>query len=213
MAHSRDDLVIIDDRKTILISPDSSHRLDYFDNQFLKENFGNLITYLKVVSPGGEFDKHLKEFNTNIEEASQWQIREYISFWLDDCLTNGYNLQKYQRPGIFLLSSVEFFDNKFKDTFTEIAKLLNLTVTNLTQFVEHHAKFIELQKFNGIQIRCKSWVDDVISGVENSSPCITIFDEAYVQHLLRNSGFEIRCFELNEFPKNSTELRKLIQLA
>ena len=212
LAHTLDDLAIIGDKKIISIAPSSSHRLDYFDNQFLKQNFGNLPTYLKAVFPDDEFDKHLKEFNTNIEEAAPWQIREYISFWLEDCLVNGYDLQKYQSPGIFPISAVEFFDDKFKDTFIEIAKSLNLTVTKFTEFTKHHRRFIKLQQFNGIQLRCNSWVDDVISGVENSSPCITIFDEAYVQHLLRVQGLEIRCFELNEFPKNSSELRKLIQL-
>ena len=213
LAHARDKMEVIDDRKTILISPNSSHRLDYFDNQFLKQNFGNLTFFLKELFPGDEFDQQLKKFNTTINEASPWQIRENISFWLNDCLSAGYDLQKYQRHNIFTISSVEFFEDKFKDTFIEIAKSLNLTVIKFSEFVEHHRRFIKLQKFNGIQLRCNRWVDDIISGVENSSPCITVFDEAYVQHLLRVRGFEIKCFELNEFPKNSTELRKLIQLA
>jgi hypothetical protein len=68
-------------------------------------------------------------------------------------------------------------------------------------------KFIQHQKLHNIQLKCHTWVDSIIKGIENkNSPCITIFDEAYVQMLLRNQGYEIQCHELNDFPKNSSDM-------
>ena len=74
-----------------------------------------------------------------------------------------------------------------------------------------HNEFVSRQKFHLIQTRCETWIDHVLFGDYNvPSPCLTLFDEAYVQHLLRNRGYEIECDSLDAFPKSSGPLRKKI---
>ena len=50
----------------------------------------------------------------------------------------------------------------------------------------------------------------MLTNNNTASPCQTMLDEAYVQHCLREQGYEIRCDGLDTFPTNSSDLRELI---
>ena len=49
-----------------------------------------------------------------------------------------------------------------------------------------------------------------ITNNNTDSPCQTLIDEAYVQHSLREQGYEIQCDGLDTFPTNSRDLREII---
>lgn len=194
--------------KTVIILADQKHLLDYFDNQFTKQHDRNLPVYVQTLFSNAIVNEKLEKFNTNLECFDNWQMREYISFWINECLLADTDL--YSNTSGHQISSSELFNVDFVQTFSRIASYLGYNVINTQDLVTHHKKFVELQKFDNIQLKCEQWATDVLAGKNFESPCVTIFDEAYVQHLLRKSGFEIKCYQLNEFPRNSKDLYSLL---
>ena len=184
--------------KIIYLNPSLTNQLDYIDNQFEKIFKCNLTEYLDSLS-----------FNKNI--LNIWELREDMSFWLGDLMNNSYySFVKKINSESFIVNVNSFFEDFltiFDQTLTELS--LKKTVTN-DIILKRHNDFLKLQKNHNKQIRVKSWVHNIINNVDSVSPCDTIFDEAYAQNQLRNSGYEIKCYNLNTFPKNSAEFRKLL---
>ena len=196
--------------KTVIILPDQKHLLDYCDNNYIKTFAGNLLVCVQDMFPASTINEKLEKFNSNLECFDNWQMREYISFWIDDFLLTGFPTDLYSNINGYQISSLELFNVDFVQTFSRAASYVGCNVINTQDLVTHHKKFVELQKFNNIQLKCEQWVNDILSGKNCESPCVTIFDEAYVQHLLRKSGVEIKCYQLNNFPRNSKDLYSLL---
>jgi hypothetical protein len=76
----------------------------------------------------------------------------------------------------------------------------------------NHRLFLEKQSYHNSQKRIINWVDNIVNNIDAESPCRTILDEAYVQHLLRNRGYEIQCDGLNLFPATALKLKKITNL-
>ena len=62
---------------------------------------------------------------------------------------------------------------------------------------------------HNIQIRCQQYVSDLLNGVDSKIVLHSIFDEAYIQQLLRKHNLEIRCDGLNVFPDTTQQLKTL----
>ena len=71
-------------------------------------------------------------------------------------------------------------------------------------------QWIAQQRYHNSQHRCKAWVEDILNDRNTATPCQTLLDEAYVQHCLREQGYEIHCDGLDNFPKTSSDLREII---
>jgi hypothetical protein len=182
----------------VFIEPRKNHELDYKDNQLEKAHGRDLKKYLKSLSL-------YKNIPTN------WETREDISFWIEDLLENSYQsfLKTIDRKCI-IVDVNSIFDNLL-DTLDDVLLKLSLTrTTDSTIIMTRHQQFLKLQKNHNIQLRIANWVNNIINGVECKSPCNTILDEAYAQHLLRMKGYELRCYNLDVFPSNSLQLRSLI---
>jgi hypothetical protein len=99
----------------------------------------------------------------------------------------------------------------FVRTLHIICQILNLKIDIIESEIEkNHMRFLNLQKYHNSQIKCQQWADDIINGVDSCTPCQTIFDEAYVQYLLRDSGFALQCDGLNNFPGTSLAMKELV---
>ena len=193
------------DNVDIIINSAAGHELDYFVNQFVKQELSNVPAYLTSLFPDFKFQIS-EQWNNN----EDWAAREWISFWISDCLaatyTNNINAD---------LTADSFFDENektFPQAIIKCIKKLGLTVNADIDIIKtNHANWQKQQRYHNLQKRCDKWISEIINTKENTpSPCITILDEAYVQNRLRQHGYEIRCFELNDFPKTSTELRQLL---
>lgn len=195
--------------KTIVIKPRSDHLLDYFDNVYTKFHKEDLKNHFLSLFPENTINKNLKKFDTNWDDTNLWQMREFISFWIDDVLKSDFDSYT-DVEARWQLSSLDLFNPEFVKTFVSIASALGLSNLKIEDFSAHQKNFVSLQKFHNIQLRCEQWVDDVIKGIDSLSPCITVIDEAYVQQLLRKCGYEITCYDLNQFPKNSKTLANLL---
>ena len=56
----------------------------------------------------------------------------------------------------------------------------------------------------------ENYVNATIQNINLSLDNLTLFDEAWIQHRLRQNNFVLRCTDLNLFPKYTKELTKLI---
>ncbi len=196
---------LLSENSDIIISPVKGHELDYFVNQFVKADQLNIQQSLKNIFPDFKF-----QVDKNWKNEEDWAIREWISFWISDFLATGY---KYNINSDMTTDSL-FDDNEdvFLNAIIGCIKKLGLSVdADVNTIRTNHAVWKKQQQYHNLQKRCDKWIDDIVTTRKNTtSPCLTIVDEAYVQNCLRSLGYEIRCFKLNNFPKNSNELRSLL---
>jgi hypothetical protein len=141
----------------------------------------------------------------------RWIMREWCSFWLNDMFDQTYNLKEYNKINSTVkISTQDFFEN-WIETFYELALALKLFVTiDIDTIKKQHEQFLKLQKFHNIQLRCEQYVNDLINGVDSNITLHSIFDEAYIQQLLRQHDILIRCHELDIFPSTTQDLKNLI---
>ena len=185
----------------VFINPVSGHYLDYLNNQLVKQENNDAISSFQKSFGSGYKTHFLAKWKT----ASNWALREWASFWIIDQL-----LAAYVPIPTVKLTTNDLFDTK-KNVFTEIINHLGLTVAVDDATMKHNqSNWIAQQRYHNSQHRCNRWVQDIVNGINSVSPCQTILDEAYVQHCLREQGYEIRCDGLDIFPTNSSDLRELI---
>jgi len=204
---------------TLVILPGPAHMLDYFNNSIMKEiqdqNFNLTLQQLKIFFNLDEIGYKLQQgwnYKHGLNNKTpQWILREFISFWIEDCFNNGYDIQTYQTvPHKIHITTQDIFLD-FLNTIFKIFKVFNLPVTvSESVIANNHLKFLHAQKYHQSQIHCEQWCHDILERKHSLTPCNTIFDEAYVQHYLRKQGFELQCDGLNAFPTTSTELIKII---
>ena len=200
---------------TIVILPDQEHQLDYYNNQFHKNQNQQLIEYMLTQLTAEDICNKLQNgwgysgpFDLNIPK---WILREFFSLWIIDCFSNGYSLQKYNSIDNCISVGAQDIINNFYPTFKKICKKFKLIIiVDEESIIQTHNLFLKSQHYLDCQINCKKWVYDTIAKKENTYTLHTIFDEAYIQGIFRLLGYEIRCNELNSFPKSTLEMATLI---
>lgn len=213
--------------KFIVIQPDREHILDYVDNSFSKESkyrcddwfaerlinrefipehyFSSIIEFLK------SNDIWSIDARTLAPENKPWMIREFLSYRILNLMFSCYE-RYFMLTYSSKIKSTDFFDN-FESALTELVYSLDLEFKiPMSKIVDHNNLFVRHQRYHGIQNRCDRYVGAVINNEYAENPCITIFDEAYVQAKLREYGWEIMVDNLNKLP-DSYSLSKLIYRA
>jgi hypothetical protein len=147
-----------------------------------------------------------------ISSSPRWILREFFSYCLINCMSNGYQVHNFVGSDYVSITADDIFDN-FYATYQHIVKQLGLTITTeFESIIQNHEIFLQKQQFHNSQINCNSWVQDILNSdtLDSVSPCQTIFDESYIQYLLRQQGYEIECDNLNIFPSTTSEMKKII---
>ena len=199
----------------VAILPCKSHRLDYYNNQFVKEQHGQLIEYIsRLMAPDVALHTLATQWNYNgkfDETVPRWIMREWCSFWINDVLEVSYNTTPYKElNSVAQLTTQDIFNN-YIELLTDTVAKLELTFTvNLDIIQRQHKNFLLVQKIHNSQLRCEQYVRDLLDGIDTNITLCSIFDEAYIQHLLRHHGYEIQCNKLNTFPKTTLCLKKII---
>jgi hypothetical protein len=201
--------------QVVSVLPLQDHWLDYFNNQFAKNYNSNINKYIRSLSVQDDLISELKNWGlecSTVDSAPRCILREFFSFWLTDCFANGYNAESYLTSCSIVLSTHDIFQD-FYNTILKTSDAFGLTVkASKLQIESNHASFLRSQLFHNSQLNCADWVRKIttVGSVNDQSPCQTIFDEAYVQHLLRTAGYELKCDGLDIFPTTSTEMQSLI---
>jgi hypothetical protein len=181
------------------------------DNQYQKQCLNNLEEYITSFFPN--VDYKLKD---SWGGSDRWELRELLSFFLEDMITNtkieidGYH-QQVQDNNCYLVNPENFFLN-ITNELEKILLFFNLKKHKKFNTVETHAaKYINQQQNFIKHLEINEFVKNTINNISYIISNLTIFDEAWVQHKLRSQGFEIKCYNLNKFPNNSIDLRKLLK--
>lgn len=200
--------------RIITLLPDDNHNLDYYNNQFYKQEKGQLISYIKSNYTDEEIFSKLKNnwgFNRSLDDhIPTWILREWCSFWIGDCWANGYSRERYSAVSDLAIEVQELYDS-FSTVFIWLISNLQLTLT-VDSFIinQTHNNFQRNQKFHNSQIKCNNWINCVINDQLHVIDQWTLFDEAYIQKTLRDKGYEIYCDGVNALPLVSTEMKELI---
>lgn len=201
---------------TIIITADHNHQLDYFDNQYYKQSLGDLAGYLTQTLGIDKIQEQLKNgwgYTESVgHQTPKWIIREHLSFWLTSVWQDSYDNKKYLSiPHVYNFCCEDLWNTSMWDLVNIISNVLNKQVYAPAHIVnENHSNFLKCQRYHTMQQRCNQFVEDTLNLIDTVSPCISIFDEAYVQHLLRSRGYEIFCDGLETFPNSSNELLNIL---
>ena len=196
--------------QVIIIDPHRDHCMDYTSNNFLKRwnVYDNALTkWVRKAWHPDFFDKIRSIYNVTDrdEDIAPWMIRESVSLWVGAEMES--TMSYYTDIKGLHVSSVDVIEN-IDRVIRDVANYLNVQYNEPDLLA--HREYVSRQISHGVQKRCTQWASDIINGIESENPCTTLMDEAYVQHLLRTQGYEIKCDGLNSFPKTSLELKELI---
>ena len=211
----KDDLSIVESDSVVIVYPCTHHKLDYYNNQFFKQSKGQLVEYVLSQITQDEADHKLRtqwNYSGKFDETvPRWILREWCSFWISNVLDKAYDSTTYSvLPYTATLCTVDIFEN-YIETLTRIVMSLKLELVVDTETIQkQHQEFLRLQKYHNSQQRCTNYAHDLINNNHSDMIVNSIFDEAYIQHLLRQHNYELQCEDLDIFPKNTQHLKQLI---
>jgi hypothetical protein len=182
--------------------------INYIVNYFEKFHLSKLESYLSWTFPdllGVELVEPI------------WKIRELLSFRILDMIDAEYSSNERQTdfiknlnspwysivPEEFLLSPAEHLEDIYKKFSLEKNQLFN----QVDQYIQ---PFVLKQKYFNRHIELENFINCTVNNISAKLEFTTIIDEAYIQAILRVRGYEIKCYNLNYFPLDSTTLHSLI---
>lgn len=210
-----DTLSIEDNDRIVVILPCADHALDYYNNHFFKHEHGQLINYVLNQFSQAEAEQKLNtqwgydgKFDATVP---RWIMREWCSFWISDVLDTTFNLGEYNKiDATVQISTQDIFEN-WVESFDHLCLALSLTQTvDVNIIKKHHEEFLKVQKFHNAHLKCNQIVSNLLNDVDSKITLHSIFDEAYIQQLLRQHGFEIQCDGIDIFPSTTHQLKALV---
>lgn len=119
-------LSLTDPEKIITILPVPDHRLDYYVNQYYKEENGNFIKYILKQLSIDEINNKLTVgwAYPSIDDAPPWAIREFLSYYIMDCLTRGYAAEPYAAVPSKLCITAQDIILHIEDTLDKICQAI-----------------------------------------------------------------------------------------
>lgn len=211
---------ITDHDAVVAILPDDRHCLDYYNNQFAKQNHADIVHHLQLQLPKEEIQSKLRSWNYYQlfdSRVPTWILREFLSFWMTDSWRQAYNRDSMLSASHIQIEAEMIIEGPFKDILHQVAWQLGLDFVAEPETVdENHMNFKRHQRYTYSQMRCGLWAKAVTSEYDDpmlgtvTTDINTIFDEAYIQHVLREQGYGIRCDGLEKLPSTVSDMRKLI---
>ena len=193
--------------RAIIIQP--TEFLDYLDNQYSKQNDYETDVILSVIIQNFE-QKLIEDWGPDIDI---WQKRELCSFFLPAMFKSlQQKIVKYQSqlPNAISINASDILTDLL-GSLCKIWAFFGITQTcSDSVILTNHNTYLGLQRHIGKSVYVNSIVDHCLDGNDMSIGDLTIFDEAYIQFLLRERGYEMRCYNLNVFPKTTQDLRELL---
>ena len=160
-------------------------------------------------SNNNEFTKWNKSY-TYWKDMQPWELREWFSIFYPTWITE-YIDSKMQVDASFL--KIANTDMLFSpvETINKIFNFCNLTrnQNNLEDFLNtwytKQTYIVDQQK------KCNSIINDTLNQTYQEWNCLNFIQEAIIQKKLRDRGYELQCWNLNNFPTNTKTLYDLIE--
>ena len=196
----------------VYIVPSKDRAIEYLDNQLIKHsNFNYHEMFKNFLSDYKE--KIYAGWGSKIPE--KWQERELLSFYLPQMfevqMSEYLNYSIDNNKNAIQISSEEILENP-RQCLNNIFAFFNLkTIDTIYKLEEVHESYLNLQLNRNKNQIAIDYANAAIVGKTFKIKNCTLFDEAWIQHLLRERGFEIKCFGLNNLPSCSSELTTLLE--
>jgi hypothetical protein len=206
--------------RTVFLTPDRDSLMLAWNNKWTKVRPDWLLPYQNTIQ------ENIKQWGVaSWDSADVWAKREFLSFWWWPARLSEHGwLDVYKKNPVW-------------DSYPE-HKNLNMHTVTLSQLRDDCAtSVVSILDYLGLKLQhpyeelvnvCNTWknlqqhinkdwlVNKIIDSVVNkhyvdwSEYNLTLVDEATIQMILRDTHkLEIKCYNLNTFPTNSTNLREL----
>ena len=204
--------------QVIVILPEPDHLLDYYVNQFVKQEESQMIRHLIKQVESDEVKMKLTDnWNICFDDVGQvprWAMREWLSFWIKDCVQSGYDRTKYESVNsVFKLGASALFENLLQ-VIQELSGVLELHVRVSDDDIQRQqCNFVRSQFLHNQQKRCEQWCHAVMHSEQNHEIMLhTIFEEAWIQHVLRVHDYQVKCDGLDVLPSSSKKMKSCVYI-
>jgi hypothetical protein len=191
-------------RQFIIMNPGADSMLMVLNNMLTKTEYALDTQVINYFTSSFAIEK---------TPVPTWQLREMYSFWVDGAaqfFVNGY--APIKDPKIVNISIRQLVDN-FQPTLKLAFDQLGLVMSRQQQLSGLEDKWLSLQKYSNIDFLCNQIVDATVNNqfFDWSGQKLSTLSEGYIQWQLRDlHKLDLLCYNLNVFPTNSVELRKLL---
>jgi hypothetical protein len=154
----------------------------------------------------------------SVYDFEVWELRELLSlYWFTG--TEGqviaWNIIEHSNSDVLVVTINQFKEN-FKTTIKLIIKhfALDIDATKIDEKLDRIYKNWKLlqQDINKDEF-CKKIIYSVLNNLylEWDKGYLSLLDEAWLQKSLRDSGLELKCYNLNNFPCNTKDIQLLLE--
>jgi len=203
--------------KAVYLYPDPKSELLVINNWFTKiwKNWWLSQQLSKEIDPTLIYNNWPVFHNSNLDDLSPWIKREFLSFYL---MPAWHDQVEYYNPAILqnynnncLIIDVTNLLYNFESTLKNIQNFFNLTyIKSISEIMPLHAAMLSIQSHLDQDIICNQIINKTIEGSNFDWQPLPLPSEGWIQWQLRNLKYEIECNELDIFPTNSIQLKKLL---
>lgn len=163
----------------------------------------------------GDNQHNIINWNPNYTHWSQmqiWELREWISLFYEEWVQEWIDAKSHVPPNWFTVSSGDILENT-RETFLKIINYVGEFDHDLeNEFTEFIKVWKEKQQYLLDEHNLiKNIVESTVSKTLYTWPKLNLISTAIVQKRLRDQGYEIKCYNLNDFPTNSSDLYNLLE--
>lgn len=163
-------------------------------------------------TPEYEFPKSWDPSYQSWKDMEFWELREwfsiYYSGWVHEWIDAA---ELVSETDNWLSVSPLSLINDFKTTVRQCVEFCNLHYNeNINADIESSGWVNSQKNIVKQHSTLKQIVENTINNNEVEFEKLTIVAQAIIQKRLRDQGYELRCFALNEFPTNTKDLYNLL---
>lgn len=197
--------------KIIYLHPSKNTLLWSLNNQVYKiwDNF------FKVTE--SDYNNHFKMWGVDsIDSMRPWQLREFISMNLftahEDYIDFAAIDYLKQNNNNILFVSIDDLRDNFAETLLKIATYCDFEIVNRDKINFIYNEWSNCQYHKNKDTIVNHIVECILKNIDFSweDENLTIIDEAYIQMKLAANRIQIKCFELDNFPKSTKSLFPLL---
>ena len=148
------------------------------------------------------------------EDTPRWIRREWLSLSARKSLGDACGLNYRDEFGEFcyIIELNDLFSN-FEGTLRSAIEYIGRDITNEEDIKAVFEQWKSLQVHYRSDDRIRDISDAIIGSQEMEWNELTLAEEAWLQMLLRDAGYELKCDGLDIFPRKSKELREIMYVA
>lgn len=172
----------------------------------------NIISKMPIDRHPWPIPEDISKWNVkNPNNIDRWIIREWASLNVRNSARSWCGLLHVNELKEFshIITVDDLFTN-FKETLNSMINYIGKKLIQEDKIDIVYEKWRKLQIHYGEDDRVERIVRSVLEATDIGWNDLTLMEEAWIQMLLRDAGYELKCDGLNIFPTNSKQLRELI---